>query len=432
MIRVPLRSLKFCYGLIFVSSVLAQNSAEDSLLSHYPLKVGNIWDYSGGSFPSLRLVTATKDSIHPNGKKYTVLYSVTYDISSSDNVGSLGQVRKETILQRVDSTSLNVYRIPYEEPDFGEVLIDSLRALPGDFIISNYFKKIYMDSFSEKMFFGKSRVFRKLVIDYIVYFEFETAEGLGEIHWSSVGEDLVSYDSLQAAVIRGDTLGALLRVRRPKLSLDRSELLFSKNQTKERIFFINRNDGLTVIDSVAMNRESDFYSQPFYRGAGYLDTVFSKGPFLVFPRDSIYLDMFIRESGLEQAFHDTLRVYARGINGESLPRIDIPVKVDPLVSVPSLPNDNQNVPDSFNLTAYPNPLHSQQTLKIFYQLNQTENLKIEVYDILGRRVSTLGNQRTLPGQHQIAWDSRDLPSGVYFVSLFARNRRETIRFQILK
>lgn len=335
---------KFCFGLIFVGSLLAQNSVEDSLSSHYPLQVGNVWDYSGGYYflghflyPRLKFVTATKDSIHLNGKRYTVLESVTYDMSGRSNVGSLGNVRREIVLERVDSTSLNVYRIaPYEEPNFGEVLIDSLKALPGDFIISNSGKAIYVDSFVEKIFLGRLRLVRKLVMDSLVYSEYETGEGLGEIRWFSGGEGAPSYDSLQAAVIAGDTSGALLRVRRPGLSVDRNQLFFSKKQTKERIFLINRNNGLTIIDSVSIKNEGKFYSRPYYHGGGYGDTIFSKGPFLVFPHDSISLDLYIRENSLEQAFHDTLRIYARGINGQFLPVINLPVKVDPLVSVEDL------------------------------------------------------------------------------------------------
>ena len=68
-------------------AILAQDSGIDSLLTHYPIQVGNVWDYSGDhsfsssySFPLLRFITAIKDSVHTNGKKYIVLEQVTYDM----------------------------------------------------------------------------------------------------------------------------------------------------------------------------------------------------------------------------------------------------------------------------------------------------------------------------------------------------------------
>lgn len=429
--------------LVSANSGVAQPDA-DSLLAHYPLHVGNAWDYSGGFYflnsffyPSWTIVTATRDSVHSNGKRYTVLESISYDMSGQIQSGALGSIRRETILQRVDTTSLNVYEvIQFFEPPVGdELLVDSLKAKQGDQIITNfgdYNNILELFTVSEQEVFGRLRTIRSLaVVNALVGFQFATASGLGEISWSG-GEGEIHSRGLQGAVIDGDSLGTLFRMHSPGLSVQKNALLFSKDKTNHRLFLVNKENGLTIIDSVKIENEMAFYSQPSYHGAGYAHTTFSKGPFLIFPQDSIFLDIFVREDTQEQVFEDTLQIYARGLNGASIPRVDIPVKVDLVVSVHDPSIHNQQLPGAFSLSAYPNPIRSEHTLNIEYQLSKTENVEIDVYDILGRHITTLASQRVSPGKHKIAWASPGLPSGIYFISIVTQNRRESIRLQIIK
>lgn len=126
--------------------LLAKPCGDDSLLSHYKLEIGNAWDYTGGSYflgsffyPEWKFVTVTHDSIHTNGRKYYVLEQVSYNMEGSNQQGSLGQIRKDIFLQRIDSTSLNVYQVdPFDlSNSTEELLIDSLKADIGDSIFIN-------------------------------------------------------------------------------------------------------------------------------------------------------------------------------------------------------------------------------------------------------------------------------------------------------
>ena len=121
---------------------------------------------------------------------------------------------------------------------------------------------------------------------------------------------------MQAAIIDGDTAGTLLRDQEPALLASEHELVFSKNVKERRIVLSNNGKGLTIIDSVKVKNDSRFYSKPSYhQGGGFVfPETFSKGPFLVFPADSIFLDIFVREDGLEENFEDTLRIYVSGLN----------------------------------------------------------------------------------------------------------------------
>lgn len=429
--------------LLSSNSGITQTST-DSLLAHYPLHVGNAWDYLGGFYfqnrffyPSLTTVTATKDSVHINGKQYTILETISYDMSGQIQLGALGTIRKEIILQRVDPTSFNVYEVlQFFEPPVGdELLVDSLNAKEGDQIVTNfgeYNNILELYSVSEQEIFAHLLATRSLaVVNALVGFQFTTASGLGEIYWSG-GEGEIHSRALQGAVINGDSLGTLLRIHSPGLTVNENMLLFSKDKKKNRVFLVNHESGLTIIDSVKIKNEMAFYSHPRYHGFGYAHTTFSKGPFLIFPQDSIFLDIFIGDDIQDQIFEDTLQIYAKGLSGASIPRLDIPVKVDLIVSVDDPPNRNKQLPGTFNLTAYPNPIHSEHTLNVEYQLSKIENIEIDVYDILGRHITTLVRKRMRPGKHQIAMASQGLPSGIYFISIVTKNRRESIRLQIIK
>ncbi|MCB9248768.1 MAG: T9SS type A sorting domain-containing protein [Ignavibacteriales bacterium] len=55
------------------------------------------------------------------------------------------------------------------------------------------------------------------------------------------------------------------------------------------------------------------------------------------------------------------------------------------------------------------------------------NVTLKVYDILGREVTTLVNQRQNPGNYEVTWDATDVPSGVYFYKLTAGDPESSSR-----
>ncbi len=74
---------------------------------------------------------------------------------------------------------------------------------------------------------------------------------------------------------------------------------------------------------------------------------------------------------------------------------------------------------------YPNPFN-QETIIKYYLPDigyQPAEVKLEIYDILGRVVRTLVDTPQYPGEYSIGWDgknerSENLPTGVYFYRLF--------------
>ncbi len=57
---------------------------------------------------------------------------------------------------------------------------------------------------------------------------------------------------------------------------------------------------------------------------------------------------------------------------------------------------------------------------------------LKVYDITGREVQTLINEKLQPGTYEVTFDGSNFPSGVYFCKLSAGNYNGTKKMIILK
>jgi Arylsulfotransferase (ASST)/Secretion system C-terminal sorting domain len=94
------------------------------------------------------------------------------------------------------------------------------------------------------------------------------------------------------------------------------------------------------------------------------------------------------------------------------------------------------VPESYKLFQnYPNPFNPGTKVKFDIMSNvkgQMSNVKITVFDVLGKEVSVLVDEYLQPGTYEIDFDSRNLPSGVYYYTLKAGNYTETRKMVLIK
>jgi len=75
-------------------------------------------------------------------------------------------------------------------------------------------------------------------------------------------------------------------------------------------------------------------------------------------------------------------------------------------------------PTMFSLDQnYPNPFNP--TTVVRYQLPVASGVKLVVYDVLGREVAVLVNERKEPGTYEVKFDGSGLTSGVYFYRIQA-------------
>ena len=79
---------------------------------------------------------------------------------------------------------------------------------------------------------------------------------------------------------------------------------------------------------------------------------------------------------------------------------------------------------------YPNPFNPATT--IHYELPSAGHVSLRVYDLLGREIRTLVDERQNAGDHLVMFNAGSLPSGVYFYRLKAGDFVATKRLILLK
>jgi hypothetical protein len=84
---------------------------------------------------------------------------------------------------------------------------------------------------------------------------------------------------------------------------------------------------------------------------------------------------------------------------------------------------------------YPNPFNPSTAIK--FVLGKPENTAINIYNSLGKEITTLINEYLPSGEKEITWDGKDnkgnsVPTGVYFIQMTAGKYRQTIKAVLLK
>jgi hypothetical protein len=92
---------------------------------------------------------------------------------------------------------------------------------------------------------------------------------------------------------------------------------------------------------------------------------------------------------------------------------------------------SSNVPEQFHLYQnYPNPFNPISKIK--YQISKLSDVKLVIYDVLGKEIAVLVNQRVQPGTYELTWDASNYPSGVYFCKLITNEYNETKKLVLIK
>jgi len=89
------------------------------------------------------------------------------------------------------------------------------------------------------------------------------------------------------------------------------------------------------------------------------------------------------------------------------------------------------IPSLFSLSQnYPNPFNP--ITKIRFDLPKNVNVKLTIYDMLGREVETIVNEHLSAGSYEINWDGTKYTSGVYYYRLNAGEFVETKKMILVK
>lgn len=93
--------------------------------------------------------------------------------------------------------------------------------------------------------------------------------------------------------------------------------------------------------------------------------------------------------------------------------------------------EDNNLPKEFSLSQnYPNPFNPSTVIN--FSLPQDAQVKLTVYDMLGREVAVMVNELRSAGTYSIAVDGRSMASGIYVYRLEAGNRTFTRKMTLIK
>lgn len=88
-------------------------------------------------------------------------------------------------------------------------------------------------------------------------------------------------------------------------------------------------------------------------------------------------------------------------------------------------------PNSFSLSQnYPNPFNPATNIP--YSIKSAGNVKLTVFDALGKQIAVLLNEEKLPGSYTVNFNAAGIPSGIYFYTLECNGTILTRKMILLK
>lgn len=98
---------------------------------------------------------------------------------------------------------------------------------------------------------------------------------------------------------------------------------------------------------------------------------------------------------------------------------------------PAASMSSADLPKTFALEGnHPNPFNPQTTIR--FSLPETSAVRLAIYDVRGRQVEVLIDESLSAGDHEVTFEARDLPSGVYFSRLEAAGQVFSNRMVLVK
>ncbi len=95
--------------------------------------------------------------------------------------------------------------------------------------------------------------------------------------------------------------------------------------------------------------------------------------------------------------------------------------------------ERPSIPTEFGLDQnYPNPFNPSTTIGFRVSGPASGRVQLTVYDMLGREVAVLVNEKKDPGTYSVTFDAGGLASGMYFYRFLAGNFMETRKLLLLK
>ena len=89
------------------------------------------------------------------------------------------------------------------------------------------------------------------------------------------------------------------------------------------------------------------------------------------------------------------------------------------------------IPKDYALSpVYPNPFNPSATVR--FDVPEVSRVELQVYDITGKLVETLLDDKMTAGQHQYTWQPQEMATGTYFLRLITANQTFTQKVTYVK
>lgn len=118
----------------------------------------------------------------------------------------------------------------------------------------------------------------------------------------------------------------------------------------------------------------------------------------------------------ESHYHSDLDLYVVRLVRNETGIVDFVVNITPKTCILS-PN-------------YPNPFNPSTVIE--YTLPEFCGVTIEIFDILGKKIETIIDEKQSAGQHQVVWNAKDKSTGMYFYRIKAGDYSETKSMTLIK
>jgi flagellar hook assembly protein FlgD len=143
------------------------------------------------------------------------------------------------------------------------------------------------------------------------------------------------------------------------------------------------------------------------------------------------IEIGINANGMEPGLYES-KIVVHSISTEHRDTVDVQLTVeDATVAL-----DGVSIPIDFHLAQnYPNPFNPKTN--IHYSIPHLSNVKIIIYDIIGRAVLVLSNTQQEAGYYNLSWDGTNelgamVSAGIYFYAIQASDFRQTKKMILLK
>lgn len=94
-------------------------------------------------------------------------------------------------------------------------------------------------------------------------------------------------------------------------------------------------------------------------------------------------------------------------------------------------NISNAIPDGFVLFQnYPNPFNPNTIIS--YQFTAGSNIELKIYNVLGKLIQTLVNEKQPAGNYEVEFNGSNLSSGIYYYELKSENFSQTKKMTLLK